>query len=132
MERATNGGCRDSKKTDENAARYASYPAVAEALRQRAADPKGDQRELWTRMLFNILVENTDEHARNHACFWDGTAARLTPAYDIDPRPAPRLGREANQAMAVNCDDRRALIVSAPAASGQFNLHSDDAVAIAK
>lgn len=115
---------------DENAARYASYPAVAEALRHRAADPKGDQRELWSRMLFNILVGNTDDHARNHACFWDGTAVHLTPAYDIDPRP--RLGREANQAMAVNGDDRRALIATAIAGAGQFGLRTDDGVAIVK
>ena len=115
---------------DENAARYASYPAVAEALRHRAADPKGDQRELWSRMLFNILVGNTDDHARNHGCFWDGAAVRLTPAYDIDPRP--RLGREANQAMAVHGDDRRALIATAIAGAGQFGLRTDDAVAIAK
>lgn len=114
---------------DENAARYASYPAVAEALRHRAADPKGDQRELWSRMLFNILVGNTDDHARNHACFWDGAAVRLTPAYDIDPRP--RLGREANQAMAVHGDDRRALIATAIAGAGHFGLRTDDAVAIA-
>lgn len=115
---------------DENAARHASYPAVAEALRHRAADPKGDQRELWSRMLFNILVGNTDDHARNHACFWDGAAVCLTPTYDIDPRP--RLGREANQAMAVHGDDRRALIATAIAGAGQFGLRTDHAVAIAK
>ncbi len=115
---------------DENGARYASYPAVADALRHRAADPKGDLRELWSRMLFNILVGNTDDHARNHACFWDGTAVRLTPAYDIDPRP--RLGREANQAMAVDREDRRALIATALASARYFALRSDEAIAIAR
>lgn len=115
---------------DENGARYASYLAVADALRHRAADPKGDLRELWSRMLFNILVGNTDDHARNHACFWDGTAVRLTPAYDIDPRP--RLGREANQAMAVDREDRRALIATALASAGHFGLRSDEAIAIAR
>jgi serine/threonine-protein kinase HipA len=115
---------------DENGARYASYPSVADVLRHRAADPKGDLRELWSRMLFNILVGNTDDHARNHACFWDGTAVRLTPAYDIDPRP--RLGREANQAMFVNGEDRRALIATAIAGAGQFGLRLDEATAIAR
>lgn len=115
---------------DENGARYASYPAVADALRHRATDPKGDLRELWSRMLFNILVGNTDDHARNHACFWDGSAVRLTPAYDIDPRP--RLGREANQAMAVNRKDRRALIATALASAGYFGLRSDESIAIAR
>lgn len=115
---------------DENGARYASYPAVADVLRHRGADPKGDLRELWSRMLFNILVGNTDDHARNHACFWDGKTVRLTPAYDIDPRP--RLGREANQAMAVNQGDRRALIATALASAGHFGLRSDDAIAMAQ
>ncbi|HCZ01247.1 MAG: phosphatidylinositol kinase [Rhodobacterales bacterium RIFCSPHIGHO2_02_FULL_62_130] len=115
---------------DENGARYASYPAVADALRHRAADPKGELRELWSRMLFNILVGNTDDHARNHACFWDGTAVRLTPAYDIAPRP--RLGREANQAMAVDREDRRALIATALGSARHFGLRSDEAIAIAR
>lgn len=115
---------------DETEARYASYPDMAEILRQRSADPRGDCRELWSRMLFNILAGNTDDHARNHACFWDGEAIRLTPAYDIDPRP--RLGREANQAMAVNGGDRRSLIATALAAAGSFGLRQDDATAIAR
>lgn len=115
---------------DENAARYASYPEIAEVLRHRSGNPAGDQRELWSRMLYNILVGNTDDHARNHAVFWDGEVVRLTPAYDIDPRP--RLGREANQAMAVSGDDRRARIATALAAAGSFGIRTDDAIAIAK
>ena len=87
-------------------------------------------KELWSRMLFNILVGNTDDHARNHACFWDGKHIRLTPAYDIDPRP--RLGRVANQAMAVGQNDRRALIASALDTAGAFGLRQDKAVAIAR
>ncbi len=115
---------------DENAARYASYPAIAEVLRHRSASPAADQRELWSRMCFNILVGNTDDHARNHACFWDGEALRLTPAYDIDPRP--RLGREANQAMAINNNDRRSLISVALEASRAFGVKYEDALQIAE
>lgn len=113
---------------DENGARYASYPATAEILRHRARDPAGDMAELWSRMCFNILVGNTDDHARNHACFWDGETLSLTPAYDIDPRP--RLGREANQAMAVNGEDRRSLLASALAAAGNFGLRQEKATSI--
>lgn len=114
---------------DELGARYASYAAFAEILRLRSSDPAGDTKELWSRMLFNILVGNTDDHARNHACFFDGQALRLTPAYDIDPRP--RLGREANQAMAILGDDRRALVATALDASGAFGIRRDEAIAIA-
>lgn len=115
---------------DELGARYTSYPAFAEILRHRSADPAGDMKELWSRMLFNILVGNTDDHARNHSCFWDGKHIRLAPAYDIDPRP--RLGREANQAMAVNGTDRRALIASALDAAGAFGLRQDEAIALVR
>lgn len=115
---------------DENGARYASYEALAGVLRRGAGDPASDLRELWQRMLFNILIGNTDDHARNHACFWDGSSLRLTPAYDIDPRP--RIGREANQAMAVNGQDRRARIATALAAAGTFGLRQDEAIALAK
>lgn len=115
---------------DELGARYTSYAAFAEILRHRSADPAGDTKELWSRMLCNILIGNTDDHARNHACFWDGNAIRLTPAYDIDPRP--RLGREANQAMAVNGRDRRALISSALDGAGAFGLRRDEAIAITR
>lgn len=115
---------------DELGARYASYAAFAEILRHRSVEPEGDMKELWSRMLFNILVGNTDDHARNHACFWDGDQIRLTPAYDIDPRP--RLGREANQAMSLSGNDRRALITSAVDAAGQFGLRREEAIAIAR
>jgi serine/threonine-protein kinase HipA len=114
---------------DELGARYASYADLAEILRRRSSDPAGDMKELWNRMLFNILVGNTDDHARNHACFFDGGAIRLTPAYDIDPRP--RLGREANQAMTIAGDDRRSLIATALDASGAFGIPRDEAIALA-
>lgn len=115
---------------DELGVRYTSYPTFAEVLRHRAADPAGDMKELWSRMLYNILVGNTDDHARNHAAFWDGHQIRLTPAYDIDPRP--RLGREANQAMAACANDRRALIATALDGAGAFGLGRDEAIAIAR
>jgi len=71
-------------------------------------------------MCFNILVGNTDDHARNHAGFWTGEQLQLTPAYDIDPRP--RASYEANQAMAVRGTDHRANLSLALAAAGSFGL----------
>ena len=50
--------------------------------------------------MFNILSGNTDDHARNHAAFWEGQELRLTPAYDICPQG--RSGNEASQAMLIN------------------------------
>jgi serine/threonine-protein kinase HipA len=83
---------------DEMLARYATYVDLAQAIRARFTDPRRTLRELFARIVFNILVGNTDDHARNHAAFWDGAALTLTPAYDICPQP--RSGGEAAQIMA--------------------------------
>jgi|TARA_R110002051_G_scaffold299228_1_gene366340 serine/threonine-protein kinase HipA len=71
-------------------------------------------------MCFNILVGNTDDHARNHAGFWTGEQLQLTPAYEVDPRP--RASYEANQAMAVRGPDHRANLSLALDAAGGFGL----------
>lgn len=57
---------------DEIMAAHASYQDLAEIVRARFTNPKETLRELFARMTFNILVGNTDDHARNHAAFWDG------------------------------------------------------------
>ncbi len=62
-------------------ARYASYQALSEMIRHRFVDPQKTLRELFSRLAFNVLCGNTDDHARNHAAFWDGYSLRLTPAY---------------------------------------------------
>ncbi len=75
----------------------AAYGDLAELARRRFAQPSATRRELFSRMVFNVLCGNTDDHARNHAAFWDGRELALTPAYDICPYI--RQGGEATQAM---------------------------------
>jgi serine/threonine-protein kinase HipA len=86
-------------------ARYASYADLARMIRTRFTDPLPTLRELFSRITFNILTGNNDDHARNHAAFWDGTALTLTPAYDICPQP--RAGGETAQIMAIGQDGYR-------------------------
>lgn len=90
---------------DEMMGRYATYYDLADLIRQRFDQPRATLRELFSRIVFNILVGNTDDHARNHAAFWDGTTLALAPAYDVCPQP--RSGREANQAMAIGREGQR-------------------------
>ncbi len=84
---------------DSMEARYASYIELTDRIRQIFIEPEATLRELFSRISFNILVGNTDDHARNHAAFWDGERLTLTPAYDICPQP--RAGGEASQAMQI-------------------------------
>ncbi|HET9593452.1 MAG TPA: HipA domain-containing protein, partial [Solirubrobacterales bacterium] len=80
-------------------ARYGSYAELADEIRARFTEPKATLRELFSRIVFNILCSNTDDHPRNHAAFWDGEVLSLTPAYDICPQL--RGGGEAAQIMAI-------------------------------
>jgi serine/threonine-protein kinase HipA len=66
------------------------YPDLAQLLRRRgatAADRNlSDMHELFRRMVFNILIDNTDDHEKNHALFvTDGQQYELAPAYDVLP-----------------------------------------------
>jgi serine/threonine-protein kinase HipA len=90
---------------DEMIGRYASYADLAGMIRARFTDPIPTLRELFARITFNILTGNNDDHARNHAAFWNGTELTLTPAYDICPQP--RAGGETAQLMAIGDDGYR-------------------------
>jgi serine/threonine-protein kinase HipA len=105
---------------DEMMAAYASYEELAEIIRHRFVEPKATLRELFARLVFNILCGNTDDHARNHAAFWDGERLSLTPAYDICPQP--RAGQEATQAMKILGDNRFSRLALCVEAAGRFLL----------
>jgi serine/threonine-protein kinase HipA len=79
-------------------------------------------------MVFNVLVGNTDDHARNHAAFWDGRQLRLTPAYDICPQA--RNNPEANQAITIADQNRRSQLEVCRLAARHFLLRDEDARAI--
>ena len=111
---------------DEMMARYASYETLAEMVRAKFKSAPGTLRQLFSRIVFNILVGNTDDHARNHAAFWDGHMLMLTPAYDICPQP--RHGQIATQAMLITGDDRSSRLATCLAAAPQFLLSGEEAV----
>lgn len=109
----------------EMQARYASYEDLTDLIRARFTAPRETLRELFGRLVFNVLTGNNDDHARNHAAFWNGAELTLTPAYDICPQP--RSGREANQAMLVNGEDKRSLLETCRLAAPNFLLNDRDA-----
>jgi serine/threonine-protein kinase HipA len=103
-----------------------SYLEIVDALRQHGAAAKEDIRALWRRLVFNILISNTDDHLRNHGFLYDGPAGwRLSPAYDLNPVPVdirPRI-----LSTAINEDDNTASLALALEVAGYFEL--EDAVA---
>ena len=113
---------------DEMMAAYASYEKLAEIIRHRFSEPKASLRELFSRIVFNILSGNSDDHARNHAAFWNGTQLSLTPAYDICPQS--RSGQQASQAMLIHGGDRSSHLSTCIAAASSFLLAREEAIAI--
>lgn len=113
---------------DEMMARYASYVDFAHIIRYRFSDARQTLRELFSRIVFNILCGNTDDHARNHAAFWDGELLTLTPAYDICPQG--RSGHEASQAMLITENNRLSRIATCLEAAHHFLLSDDEGIEV--
>ena len=110
---------------DEMMARYASYETLAEIIRYRFTDPKNTLIEMFSRLVFNILCGNSDDHARNHAAFWDGNELTLTPAYDICPQG--RSGNEASQAMLISGNNNLSQLKLCLETAHNFLLSEEDA-----
>ena len=110
---------------DEMMARYASYETLAEIIRHRFSEPKSTLKELFSRLVFNVLCGNTDDHARNHAAFWDGKELSLTPAYDICPQG--RGGNEASQAMLISGNNNLSTLKTCLETAHNFLLSAEEA-----
>lgn len=101
---------------DEIEGRYATYPDLLDVLRRTGTDAAIGRR-LFKRIVFNVAIGNNDDHARNHAAFWDGHALELTPAYDLCPQI--RSGETSSQALAFDRKGTRdssfaAVVAAAP------------------
>lgn len=107
-----------------------SYLEIVDALRQHGAAPQEDMEALWRRMVFNILISNTDDHLRNHGFLYHGNDGwRLSPAYDLNPTPTdvkPRI-----LTTAINEDDTTASLSTAMEVAGYFGLEAGRAGHIA-
>lgn len=67
-----------------------SYLDIAEVIEESGAAPTEDLHELWRRIAFGLLISNTDDHLRNHGFLRESTSGwKLSPAFDINPDPAP-------------------------------------------
>jgi len=65
-----------------------SYTELADAIRTHGHAPTQDLRQLWRRLVFNLLITNVDDHLRNHGFLHVARGLwRLAPAFDINPFP---------------------------------------------
>jgi serine/threonine-protein kinase HipA len=110
------------------AAERFGYPELAQLLRRRGVT-RGDlyvehMRELFRRMIFNILIDNTDDHEKNHALLvTDSQQYELSPAYDVLPS-GQALGF---QQMRVGEQEADSTLANALSMSPMFSLGKDEA-----
>lgn len=106
-----------------------SYLEFVDALRQHGAAAREDMRALWRRIVFSILISNTDDHLRNHGFLYGGPDGwRLAPAYDINPVPTDIKPRVLTTA--IDIDDGTASLGLALSVAGYYELGDDEARAI--
>ncbi len=118
------------------AGELSGYPELAQFLRRRgsvgASGANTEQmHELFRRMVFNILIDNTDDHDKNHVLLLReerNGQLELAPAFDVLPS-GQALGY---QQMRVGSDDADATIDNALSMCAQFGLKRDAAVAQAR
>jgi serine/threonine-protein kinase HipA len=107
-----------------------SYLEIADALRSHGAAPQRDLRDLWRRIVFNILISNTDDHLRNHGFLRTSrTGWRLSPAYDLNPVPVEVKPRVLTTA--IDLDDPTASLSLALEVADYFGLTQADARQVA-
>lgn len=112
----------------ESEASRHSYADLAGVLRRHGTRVRPDLTELFRRMMFNILVTNDDDHLRNHGFLLDGAGWRLSPLYDVVPKP--QVGLERRLVLAVGPEGRLATPQNALANAAQFGLDADEARAL--
>lgn len=106
-----------------------SYLELVDIIKQYGSHTKEDSEQLWRRMLFNILISNTDDHLRNHGFLYESALGwRLSPAFDLVPTPEvikPRI-----LSTAIDLNDVTASLELALSVADYFNLTASQANSI--
>jgi serine/threonine-protein kinase HipA len=102
-----------------------SYLEIAEVIENHSARATQELRQLWRRIVFFVLISNTDDHLRNHGFLHEGGDVwRLAPAFDLNPNPAPG---PKYLSTAIDHSDEAASLASAVSVSPYFRLSEPQA-----
>jgi len=103
-----------------------SYMEIADTIRQYGSQPEADLKELWRRIVFSVLISNTDDHLRNHGFLYTGPRGwRLSPAFDLNPVPVDVKARILSTSISI--DDPTASLALAMEVAEYFGLTPDAA-----
>lgn len=103
------------------------YLDIVDFIKSYGSNPKEDLLELWKRIVFYMLVSNTDDHLRNHAFILEKKGWKLSPLYDVNPVP---YGNELS--LLVDEVDNTISIELAISVSSRFGITPEKAGKMAK
>ncbi len=117
--------CLSALGAHESEAHLKSYIDIAFELKKLSAKPLEDCRELYKRMIFNILMTNTDDHLKNHSLIYSESGWRLSPLYDVVP--FPQSGETKMLALGVGLMGRIASLENALTQAEEFYYDKEEA-----
>ncbi len=105
-----------------------SYATIAAIIRRQGVPGyiQSMQRELFRRMAFNIMIDNTDDHTKNHAFLHAENGWLLSPAFDI-PTQMNGLGQQAIPISSMPRFLNDFSVAHAVAAAPHFGISKEDA-----
>ena len=104
-----------------------SYIEFARVLRRLSSAPAADLEELFRRLIFNLLIDNSDDHLKNHGMLYAGKGRyRLSPAFDI----VPQLTNLGYQMLSIDGKTQESSLELAVQVAGHFDLSVDQARSI--
>lgn len=102
-----------------------TYEDFADAIGSLSTHPGADLREMYSRVALTVLMNNVDDHWRNHGFLRDKKGWRLAPAFDINP--SPRHGSINSRAINADDDPRKRDIRNLLSSSATYGLSSAEA-----
>jgi serine/threonine-protein kinase HipA len=98
-------------------------------LRRYGAQPQNDTEQPWRRVVFGVLINNTDDHLRNHGLLYQAaTGWLLSPAYDFNPLPVDLAPRALTTA--IDLDDTTASLELVLSTADDYGIHKDRGVVV--
>ena len=113
-------GARDNQSHD--------YLEIVDVLNKNGSAPEEDMMQLWRRIVFTIMISNTDNHLRNHGFVYERYRGwRLSPAYDMNPTPEPHV-----LSTTITSNDTSISLETAMSVIKKFRLQKEQALSIIK
>jgi len=112
----------------EHDGRSVSYVDFADALAELSENPATDLRELYGRIALTVLINNVDDHWRNHGLLRGRTGWRLAPVFDLNPSRS--RGVITSRPISADDDPRRRDLRSLIAVANAFGLSGGAAAAV--